>query len=190
MCLMNKYVVGMILAAAAAGCASHHRASTPAPPPVAMEEYPYHAPLSTPGARFATLPVVVQNTVRTEAGSAEITDVRKETHDDHVYYRILFRDERNYPPLFIGGDGSVLYPDLTVAVPAPQQTVTEVNLNDVPLGVLRVIQARPPPAAEVASVSKENWGDHTIYIVSFKDDVHNPKLYVVADGTVLIKAPQ
>ena len=189
MCAMNKFLVSLLLVAMAAGCARHRRAPEPAPAPATGTDYPYHSPLSTPGARFAGLPVVVQNTVRSEAGTAEIVDVRKESRQGRVFYKILFRDERNYPPLYVGADGSVLNPDLTVAVPAPQETMTDVKLNDLPLGVLKVIQARPPPGAEVTSVAKENWGDHTIYIVSFKDEVHNPKLYVVADGTVLIKAP-
>ena len=173
----------------AVGCARHH-AHEPAPAPLAGTDYPYHSPLSTPGSRFGALPVIVQNTVRSEAGTAEIVDVRKENREGRVFCKIFFRDERNYPPLFVSPKGDVLNPDLTIAVPAPQEIVTDVKLNDLPLGVLKTIQQRPTPGAEVASVTKENWGDHTIYIVSFKDEVHNPKLYVLADGTELIKAPQ
>src|SRR5438552_10968949 len=103
------------------------QATEPAPKPAPGPAYhnPYNTPLSTPGARFAGLPVVVQNTVRSEAGTAEIVDVRKESRQGRVFYKILFRDERNYPPLYVGADGSVLNPDLTVAVPAPQETVTD-----------------------------------------------------------------
>jgi len=189
---MKMLLVPVLLAILAAGCVSH-----PTPQPVAAAPtavYPYHSPLSTPGTRFAALPVVVQNSVRSEAGTAEIVDVRKETRDGRTFYKIYFQDQRNYPTLYIGADGSVLNPDLNVVVPAPQEQVTDIKLSDVPLGVVKAIQQRPTaPVSEVkmsdvSSVTKENWGDHTIYIVTFKDEIKNPKLYVVADVTVLIQA--
>jgi hypothetical protein len=186
---MKKFVILALLAVLAAGCAHHRRESAP-PAPVVRNDYPYHSPLSTPGSRFGALPVVVQNSVRSEAGTAEIVDVRKETRAGKVFYKIFFRDERNYPPLFIGPNGDVLNPDLSVAVPAPQEILTDVKLNDLPVGVLKAIQQHALPGSEVASVSKESWGDHTVYVVNFKDDVHHPKMYVIADGTELIKAPQ
>jgi hypothetical protein len=89
----------------------------------------------------------------------------------------------------VGPDGSVLNPDLTVAVPAPQQLNPQVSINDLPVGVRRVIQQRPE-ASEVASIVQETWGDHTIYVVSFKDEAHHPKMYIVAEGTTLINAPK
>jgi len=189
MCSMKMILGPVALAILLAGCATQHK---PKPVAVAPEpEYPYHSPLSTPGARFAALPTVVQNTVRSEAGTAEIVDVRKDTRDGRSFYKITFREQRAYPPLYIGPDGSVLNPDLSVSVPAPQEATAEVKLNDVPLGVVKAIQQRPSgQMSDVASVSKENWGDHTIYIVTFKDEIKNPKLYVVADGTVLIQAPK
>jgi len=164
------------------------QATEPAPKPAPAPAYhnPYNTPLSTPGARFGGLPQVVQNTVRSEAGTAEIVDVRKESRESKVFYKISFRDPRIFPPLYVAPDGSVLNPDLTVAVPAPQEVSQEVKLNDLPAGVKKVIQERRP-GAEVASINEENWGNHTVYVVSFKDEAHQPKLHVVADGTVLIQ---
>ena len=124
--------------------------------------------------------------VRSEAGTAEIVDVRKESRAGKVFYKISFRDPRIFPPLHVAPDGSVLNPDLTVAVQAPQEVSQEVKFNDLPAGVKKVLQERQP-GAEIASISEENWGNHTIYIVSFKDEAHHPKLHVVADGTVLIQ---
>src|SRR5712691_5056679 len=123
---MKMLLIPALLAVVASGCARHQRSES-APAPMAGSEYPYHSPLSTPGSRFGALPVVVQNTVRSEAGTAEIVDVRKETREGRVFYKILFHDERNYPPLFVSPNGDVLNPDLTVAVPAPQETVTDVK---------------------------------------------------------------
>jgi len=166
-----------------AGC-FWHRPKAPAPV-VAEPVYrnPYNSPLSTPGARFGVLPPVVQNTVRSEAGTAEIVDVRKETRAGRIFYKISFRDAGNFPPLFVAPDGSVLNPDLTVAVPAPQQFSSEVKMSELPSVVKQVIQEKAP-TAEVTSINQEAWGEHIIYVVSFKD---HPKLYIVADGTELIR---
>ena len=150
---------------------------------------PYTKPLSTPGALFAELPQVVQNTVRSEAGMAEIVDVRTDTSSGRAVYKIAFRNRTIYPPMLVAADGSVLNPDLSVAVPPPQQIRPQVKFSDLPLAVVRVLQDRPN-TPEIASITRESWGDHTVYIFAFKDDIRNPKLYIVADGTVLIQAPK
>ncbi len=176
-----QILMAMILLA---GCAQHH-ANAPAPSSTANYHNPYGSPLSTPGARFGALPQVVQNTVRTEAGTAEIVDVRKETSGDRAFYKISFRDAGNFPPMYVAVDGSVLNP--TVAVPAPIEASLEVKLSDLPPGVRRVVKERQPEG-EITSVSQENWGNHTVYVISFKDEPHHQKLYIVADGTLLIQA--
>ena len=168
-----------------AGCGKRH-VPEGEPAPLAGNRSPYTTPLSTPGARFGALPQTVQNTVRSEAGTAEIIDVRKEVSAGRVFYKISFRDALNFPPLMVGSDGSVLNPDLTVAVPPPQATNPELKLADLPSTVRKAIQDRAA-AAEVAAVNQETWGDHTVYVVTFKDEAHHPKLYVLAEGTVLIQ---
>jgi hypothetical protein len=184
---MKRFIWSIIpLAVMAAGCASHH-AKVQAPPATADNFYPYHKPLSTPGSRFGSLPDVVKSTVLSEAGTVEISDVSREISAGRVIYRISFQDAVDYPPIFIGSDGSVLNPDLTVAIAAPQGP-TSIKTDDLPLNVLRAIRERAPET-EVAGVRMEYWGDHTVYIVSFKKDLLYPKMYVVADGTVLTMAP-
>ena len=186
--MKSLFFQAVMAAALLVGCAGRP-VTEPTPAPAASSHYPYTHPLSTPGARFGVLPPVVQNTVRSEAGTAEIVDVRKETNEGRVFYKISFRDASNFPPLFVGPDGSVLNPDLTVAVPAPQELSLEVKLSDLPSGVRKVVQERSS-AAEIDSVNQENWGNHILYIVSFKDEAQHPKLYIVPDGTVLIQAPK
>ena len=174
----------VLVVALFAGCARHH-ATVPPEDFSAYHKSPYDNPLSTPGARFGSLPAVVQNTVRSEAGTEEIIDARREIMDGHLFYKISFRDEKNFPPLLVGPDGSVLNSDLTVAVPAPQEASQSIKLTELPPAVKKVLDERQP-GVEVASVNHENWGSHSVYIISFKDEVQHQKLYVVGDGKVLI----
>jgi len=169
-----------------AGCA-RHRAKLVSTEAIAtqttVQKSAYDNPLSTPGARFGSLPAVVQNTVRSEAGTAEIIDARREISDGRLYYKISFRDPKTFPPLLVGPDGSVLHSDLSVAVPAPQEVGQSIKPSDLPVTVKKVVDEKQP-GAEIVSVNLENWGTHAIYIISFKDD--KPKLYIATDGTVLI----
>ena len=174
----------VIALALLAGCAKH-ATHVEEPAPIAGEKSPYTAPLATPGAKFGALPTVVQNTVRCEVGMAEIYDVRKEHHEGVTYYRISMADSNSYPPLLAAPDGSVLNPDLTVAVQAPKPLNPEVKLADLPQEVRKVLQDRPL-TAEITVINQETWGEHTVYVVSFKEDAHRPKMYLIADGTVII----
>ena len=79
----------------------------------------------------------------------------------------------------------MLNPDLTVAVSA--RPGTRVKPADVPASVKEAIPKRAP-AAEVAYITKESWGQRTVYVVTFKDEAHNPKLLLGEDGTVLDEA--
>lgn len=169
-----------------AGCASHH-AAVQEPARTTEIHYPYNKPLSTPGWKFGALPQAAQNTVRTEAGTAEIADVKQDIVSGHLVYKIYFQDALTFPTLYIGADGSVLYPDLTVAIPAPHESPA-VKFSDLPLSVAKVLQERAPES-EIASIRREYWGDHMVYTVSFKNELRYPKLCIVADGTMLIKAP-
>jgi hypothetical protein len=181
----------MLLLLLAGGCARH---TSPAPVPAATADlsYPYRKPLTSLGSKFGALPQGVQNAVRAEAGLTEITEVTKAATADRVYYRISFRDVANYPPLFVGSDGSVLNPDLTVAVPAPHDLSgglsggppVKVTIKDVPTNVVALIRERAPEA-EISSMSKEIWGDHVVYLVSFSDAERYPKLAISTEGIVL-----
>ena len=187
--MKNRFFLLLIGMALLTGCARNHGTSPTSESKVTKPNFqnPYNRPLSTPGARFGALPQVVQNTVRTEAGTAEIIDVRKETSGERAYYKISFRDAANFPPLLVAVDGSVLNPDLTVAVPAPLEASLEMKISDLPPPVRRVVKEHQSDG-EITSVAQENWGNHTVYVVSFKDEVHHPKLYIVADGTMMIQA--
>jgi hypothetical protein len=178
-----------------AGCATHHE-TPPAPVVETTPPNPFTKPLTSIGAKFGALPPAVQNTVRAEAGTAELTDVVRESTQDRVYFKVLFRESAIYPPLLVAPDGSVLNTDLTVSIPASRdatggaaiEPTTPVTFNDLPLNVAKLLKARGL-IAEITSINKEIWGTHVIYVVTFKDPERNPKLFLVADGTVLTLAP-
>jgi hypothetical protein len=166
----------LLLAVLLAGCATQDQAQ------IAAHQTPYHKPLTSPGAKFGALPPVVQLTVLAEVGPEEITDAVRDTSSGRVVYKIYFRDSEIFPPLFVAPDGSVLNPDLTVAVSARQGT--RVKPADVPVKVKKAVQDRAA-AAEVAYVSKETWAERVVYVVTFKDQAHNPRLLVGEDGVLL-----
>jgi hypothetical protein len=173
---MKSHVFGAVaLAGLLAGCAAHHEARK------AEKPTPYHKPLTSLGAKFGALPPVVQATVLAEAGAAEIVDAFRDTSSGRVVYKIYFRDPGVFPPLFVAPDGSVLNPDLTVAVSAVSGN--RVKKSDVPPKVMKVIEEHSPLSG-YAAINKETWGDRVVYIVSFKDEAHYPKLFITADGTL------
>jgi hypothetical protein len=173
------------VAAVLAGCAPQGEVLN-------VHHTPYNVPLYSSGAQFGALPPAVQNTVRAEAGSEEIYDIVKDSNSGQTIYRIYFVNPGAYPTLYVARDGSVLNPDLTVAIAAPHDTMgtfgsslgTAVKLTDLPPSVLEVIHQQSS-RAEVASIDKGTWGNRTVYVVTFKDESHYPKMYVEADGTVL-----
>jgi len=183
--LRSREINVMLLTALwlAAGCA------TAPPPHDAVTQY--ETPLSSPGAQFAALPAAVQNTIRTEAGAAEIDNIVKDRSSGHLVYRTSFVNEEVYPPLFVASDGSVLNPDLTLAVGAPRDSTTVLTgagasglrIGDLPEPVVRVVD-QFAPRTEIAALDKETWGNRIVYIVTFRDE-RKPKLYVAADGTIL-----
>ena len=182
---LNFFWLGA-MAGLVAGCASPK-----------FTETPYESPLISPGAKFGALPPAVQNAIRAEAGAAPLVDIVKTTNFTKVVYEVFFQNPKVYPPLFVAQDGSVLRPDLRVAVGASADSfavssagpVRSVNLGDLPAPALAVIKQRAP-SAEIDYVNKETWGDRVVYIVSFKDNKRYPNLYVQPDGTVLSEAPK
>lgn len=191
--------LGLASLTALLGCARHKpqpafaaQTEVSNPAPAQHVHSRYTKPITSLGAKFGWLPPAAQNTVRAEAGSEEVVDVIKEASADQLYYKIIFRDAANFPPLLVAPDGSVLNPDLTVAIPAPLDStgslpLTPVTVHDLPEAVQEVLR-KQAPEAEVSSISKEAWGNHLVYVISFKSDPPRPKLYIVADGTVLTPA--
>jgi hypothetical protein len=99
-----------------------------------------------------------------------------------VVYKIYFADPVNFPTLYVAPDGSVLNPDLTVAVHARHGI--RVEPADVPPLVKKGIKERAP-AGEVSYITVENWGARKVYVVTFKDETHSPRLLFGDDGSVL-----
>jgi hypothetical protein len=197
--MKHNFLLTFAVAGLLVGCVTHHEQ------PVQHEEAVHHEkalapavfrkPLLSPGAQFGALPPPVQNTVIAEAGSEVIWDVVKEDHSGQTVYIIYFENQDIYPPLYVGRDGSVLNPDLTVAVHAPEYkaaalgaslgaATASVKLTDLPSKVLDVVHDQASHS-EISSIDKATWGNRVVYIITFKDGAHNPKLYVEADGTLL-----
>jgi hypothetical protein len=173
------------------GCAPHIESG------FAGGNTPYDYALTSPGSRFAALPPTVKNTVRAEAGAAEITDVETYYAPEGPVYTIHFRNAELFPPMLIAADGSLLHPDLSVAVGAPRDTfsvassgpVTGVKLSELPPPVLNIINSHAAES-QIAYINKETWGNRNVFIVSFIDPQHHPRLYVTADGKVLNEGPK
>lgn len=150
----------------------------------------YGKPLLSSGTLFSSLPPAVQNTVRAETGSAELSEVIKDTNSGRIVYHIYFQNRDLLPPLFVAPDGSLLDPHFRVAIGAAQErtsivtggSATGLSLSDLPPAVVKSIQLQAPDA-EVNSITKEVHGDQTAYLVSFKDGMHTA-LKVASDGTV------
>jgi hypothetical protein len=157
-----------------------------------VEEYrqQYSKPLLSSGAQFAALPPAVQNTIRAETGSASIEDVVKDTNLTRIIYRVQFQNSNWFEPMLIAADGSLLDPDLLVAIGAPKEDATAstgsassgTSLNDLPAAAVKAVQ-RHAPDAQVDSVIRQVSGTQVIYIVTFKDRAHAP-VQVTADGTI------
>jgi hypothetical protein len=154
----------------------------------------YTKPLSSPGSKFSSLPPTVQNTVRAQAGAAEISDVWKSTNFGPLVYEVRFKNSDQFPPLYIAPDGSVLTSNLEVSVGATEDTVASstggamsgLKLGDLPPDVVKTIHAKAP-TAEVDHITKVLRGDNVFYEVSFKDEVRNPKLFIAASGMLVEK---
>ncbi len=167
------------IAAALCGCAE---------PPIVS----YTQPLTSPGGQFATLPPAVQNSVRAEAGMAEIESVTKTGESASGAYEIRFRNAAVYPPLYLASDGSVLNSDMTVAVGASEDTIAAstgsassgVKTDDLPPSVITTIRHQAP-TAEVDSISRVNSGDELFYSVTFKDPALHHPLLIRDDGHLM-----
>jgi hypothetical protein len=152
----------------------------------------YNQPLTSPGGEFATLPPAVQNSVRAEAGMAEIESVHKNPNGPTAVYEIRFRNAAVYPPLYVAPDGSVLAPDLTVAVGASEDTIAAsigseasgVKMDDLPPNVIVTIRHQAP-TGEVDSISRVTAEGQVFYSVTFTDPRRHPALMIRDDGHLL-----
>ena len=156
---------------------------------------PYQRPLNSPGGKFSALPPAVQNTIRAEAGASEILDIVRSSQNGLLFYKVYFVNSKILPPLYVAADGSVLNPNMTVAMGAAYDSIgiasggaSSLKASDLPPNVMRLIQERAPHS-EIAYIQKEKWGDREVYLVSFKDPNHNPDLSIAADGTILKGRP-
>ena len=50
--------------------------------------------------------------------------------------------------------------------------------------VVKVIEEHGPLTG-YRSINKELWGDRSVYVVTFKDTAHYPRLFIMADGSLV-----
>ncbi len=189
-CVSGVVIITLLTLGYGSGCARRRPAVAHYSNPPAV---PYGIPLLSPGTKFASLPPAVQHTIRAETGAAQIEDIVRDTNTGKTIYRVYFENYREFPPLYIAPDGSILNPDLTVAVGASKETVemstggpaTGITRSDLPPIVVRTVQ-RQAPEAEVDTITKEKRGDQTVYLITFKGRLH-PSMVVAADGSVLAR---
>lgn len=152
----------------------------------------YQQPLTSPGGQFSRLSPVVQNSVRAQAGMAEIEAINKETSGGSTIYVFHFRNAAVYPPLFVASDGSVLTSNLDVAVGVSADAIQAatgsgsngIKLSDLPVQVVTTIRSQAP-MAEVDSVQKLTTGAEVYYDVFFRHPEHHPEMLIADDGTVI-----
>jgi hypothetical protein len=165
------------VAAALAGCVEE------------QPEVAYHQPLTSPGGEFTTVPPAVQNSVRAQVGCAEIINVAKDDSSGATIYEFTFRYPEIYPPLYVATDGSVLAPDMTVAVGATADTIAAstgsaasgVKLGDLPPSVIKTLREQAP-TGEVDSISRITSGRDVFYDIFFKDPARHPPLFISDNG--------
>lgn len=168
------------LACALCGCASDRPIVT------------YDQPILSPGGKFSRLPPTVQNSVRAEAGMAEIQDVLKGHTAEGTFYKVTFKSSDVFPPLYLAPDGSVLTPDLRVVVGATEDSIeastgsgaSTMKLDDLPPNVVQTIR-HSAPTAEINSVTRLNSGGDVFYDVTFKDPGTHPRVLIRDDGRLV-----
>lgn len=185
---------GCELSGVVVACATLVACSSPRTESTAVSGY--QKPLSSPGTRFAALPPPVQNTIRAQAGAAQIEHITEEKSFGSPVYTIHFTESLVLPPLIVDSRGSVLNPDGTVAVGAGSDftgvvsgSVANLKIEELPLEVMEAVREQSP-GAEIDQAHRELWGQRDIYIITFKEPDKNPKLYLSADGTLLKDAPR
>jgi hypothetical protein len=169
----------VVIAAALCGCADQ--------PLVA-----YDQPLNSPGGEFAKLPPAVQNSVRAEAGMAEIEKVIRNPEGPTAVYEVRFRNQAVYPPLYLASDGSVLNSNLTVAVGASEDSIavstgseaSGFKMDDLPANVVLTIRHQAP-TAEVDAINRVSSGKQVFYSITFKNPLHHPALMIRDDGHLM-----
>ena len=186
----------VVVGACLAGCATQdpfdeHSAKVVVKPAKSSSKSAYNRPLFSPGAKFAGLPPAAQNTIRAEVGVADIKDIVKDSSSGEVLYKVYFRNPDAFPPLYVMANGDVVDADMTIAVRAEdglglgaRGPGAGFKLSDLPPNVMRVVQ-EVAPNSEVGLIRKETLNGTVVYIISFKDETHYPRLAVSEDGTLL-----
>ena len=163
----------------------------------ALSTYPYLHPLTSPGAKFAGMPPAAQSAVRAEVGAAEMYDIRKLNIPDRDIYEVRFRYPDLYPPLYVAADGSVLYPDLSVAVTANANEIgpvsggaeSGISFSDLPINVAKTIHDKAP-TAEVDFINRVMVGSKTFYHVTFKNPAQHSAMLLTEEGVLTNSLPQ
>lgn len=157
---------------------------------------PYHLSFVSPGMKFLSLPAAVQNTIRAQAGMAEIQNIGRYEIDDFTYYKVWFARSRIFPPMYIAPNGNLLNADLTVSMSVPAENYVElvghgfgtVSLGDLPPAVVKTINARAA-AFEIQRIEQVGTDEDRYYEIHFKGPNAPAPISVSVTGELLRHRP-
>jgi len=177
--MKTRYLLIAALAAVLTGCVEDH--------PIA-----YNKPLTSPGGIYSKLPPTVQNTVRAQAGTAEISRIVRNDSTGSPIYIFYFKSADLFPPLYVASDGSVLTSNLTVAVGASPETieaatgsgVSGLRMGDLPPNVVDTVR-HSAPTSVVNTITRLTSEGDIFYEITFEDPATHPGIIIRDDGHVL-----
>lgn len=159
-----------------------------------VQDHPisYTEPLTSPGGKYSKLPPAVQNTVRAQAGTVEIADIVRNDTTGSPVYTFYFKNAELFPPLYVASDGSVLRPDMTVAVGATPETieaatgsgVSGLRMSDLPPNVVETIR-HSAPTGVVSTISRLTSDGEIFYEVTFENASTHPMLLIRDNGHLI-----
>lgn len=145
--------------------------------------------------KFSELPVAVQNTLRSQAGSSRIEDIDAVTRSGETTYNAAFKRDGKTAELWLDANGNILNqgnaasPAATPApAPAGQRVplaaASKVDPDDLPRAVRQTLQ-NYTQGARIEDVDKGTLQGQTVYEAAFKRNGQHIELRVNEDGTLI-----
>lgn len=134
---------------------------------------------------FDQLPQPVQETIKQQAGSAQLGDLSKSEVNGQQLYRAEFNHEGIHHELFVSKDGKIASQvQETAFAIAPMQQVRSLDLKDTPRAVQKSVR-RDVAGARVTDVDQAQWNGQTVYSVMVDKNGRLSQYIFGQDGKVL-----
>jgi hypothetical protein len=143
-------------------------------------------------ASLRQLPFPVQQTIREESPTGNISHVEKRNHGGQAVYSVSFNDPVMNPPMVIASDGTLLGGGRGIVMPERERMINEsaggeapltMRVEDLPLPVQNAIRAQAPDA-KIVSVHKQ-FRPGVVYDVRVANPGATRSLHIADDGTIL-----